>query len=996
MTKTNTLRLNMQTQTWYRISVFCFAISLLLLQAGCPVTDVCTNIGLCCAEDSDCDNSDPCIIRTCNEDGLCTPNRVICANDEVCEEGLCVATCTDDMICDDENLCTNDTCVDGACVNEAVVCDDGNNCTTDSCDPQSGECVATDVSCQPFEMCEAETGLCVGSSCVADEDCPNDDNMCTSVMCVDDACAEMITDCDDEKPCTSDTCDPATGLCTNSEITCLEGEVCDNGLCTGCVECTDDTHCNDDGLFCNGVERCGADGCCFSSGTPCETSKAINCERTEFITLEDVCDENHQACGGNLPGYLTLTTSADTFIGGVDDDTLTAVYTGTSTSTINDGDILDGCDGNDTLSVIMTGELYDVLATIRNIENIIIKNFHTAGATFNAQGIEGVTNFAADSGLFKTSITMIGELAAIGVKNTAKDVTANFVDSVLSGTADTITVNVENSAGEVTAGTTTVAGSAIIVGSTTGSSIATNGGPETITLNSTGTADNLITSIDDNGENDFMTLKITGDQSLRVSTIGDSVTTIDASGLTGTAAMDVTTNNADANTLTVTGGPGIDILRSSAFSSADTFDGGDGADTLIMSGTSTSQTGAFSGGALTNVEFLTLALSGTVTAATVDLNNAQNVGQVKITNTATTLAAIAISNLTANPAIEISTSADITIGASTLTLKSGTGSSDTANVTFSGTGAITFIGALATDTGSGTNGIETLTINCTGGAVNFHADDQLGGANDLLRKVILTGSANVAVGNSVNDELADSSTLVELDASAMTGAITMTGTINNGTISVTIKSGSGNDRLLGDITADTLSGGAGNDTLIGGEGADNVTTGSGGDTVSLDNSATTTATIDTVTDFDAGTSSSTVDKIELDLSEAEGLTVATDLVDTSANSTVGNGALTYATLSSDGATVANADIVGLIGDYADAAAALAAKASWTIVYGATLADNDAFYVAYTSGSDVRIAIVVEIGANANSDTIDSVTDLLILQNVTLSNLNSGDFTVIKA
>ena len=74
------------------------------------------------------------------------------------------------------------------------------------------------------------------------------------------------------------------------------------------------------------------------------------------------------------------------------------------------------------------------------------------------------------------------------------------------------------------------------------------------------------------------------------------------------------------------------------------------------------------------------------------------------------------------------------------------------------------------------------------------------------------------------------------------------------------------------------------------------------------------------------------------------------------------------------------------------AAALAAKTSWTITYGAALTDNDAFLVAYTSGSNVRIAVAIDNGGGATSDAVDTLFDIAILQNVSLANLDSGDFT----
>ena len=63
------------------------------------------------------------------------------------------------------------------------------------------------------------------------------------------------------------------------------------------------------------------------------------------------------------------------------------------------------------------------------------------------------------------------------------------------------------------------------------------------------------------------------------------------------------------------------------------------------------------------------------------------------------------------------------------------------------------------------------------------------------------------------------------------------------------------------------------------------------------------------------------------------------------------------------------------------------------MFGAALDDNDAFMVAYTSGSNVRIALCEVNGASANSSTIDGMWDIAILQGVSLSNLDSGDYEI---
>jgi len=97
------------------------------------------------------------------------------------------------------------------------------------------------------------------------------------VACTDDAF------CDDNNGCTTDTCDVATGDCTNEAA-------CDDDHCVedACVDCLADDEC-DDGLFCNGAETCGADGMCADGTAPCGDD-GLFCNGTES------CDEAAGAC----------------------------------------------------------------------------------------------------------------------------------------------------------------------------------------------------------------------------------------------------------------------------------------------------------------------------------------------------------------------------------------------------------------------------------------------------------------------------------------------------------------------------------------------------------------------------------------------------------------------------------------------------------------------------------------------------------------------------
>jgi hypothetical protein len=47
------------------------------------------------------------------------------------------------VVCDDQNACTNDACVEGECEYTEIICNDNDPCTTDEC--VEGDCVYTDT-----------------------------------------------------------------------------------------------------------------------------------------------------------------------------------------------------------------------------------------------------------------------------------------------------------------------------------------------------------------------------------------------------------------------------------------------------------------------------------------------------------------------------------------------------------------------------------------------------------------------------------------------------------------------------------------------------------------------------------------------------------------------------------------------------------------------------------------------------------------------------------
>lgn len=191
-----------------------------------------------CASASECDDENPCTDDSCV--------------DTVCQHTNNTQPCTDDA--DD---CTDDLCQDGACahVNNTAPCEDDNDpCTTDVC---AGDyCTHKDngtCQCQRAADCNdsnpCTTDSCVGNQCKYTNNalaCATDNNPCTDDVCSAGVCSHPAnTDSctDDGDACTGDVCN--AGVCTHPAIA---------GCCSGDGDCFDNNVCTDD--------ACGVDNKC--------------------------------------------------------------------------------------------------------------------------------------------------------------------------------------------------------------------------------------------------------------------------------------------------------------------------------------------------------------------------------------------------------------------------------------------------------------------------------------------------------------------------------------------------------------------------------------------------------------------------------------------------------------------------------------------------------------------------------------------------------------
>jgi RHS repeat-associated protein len=255
---------------------------------GATCGDHCFGFGTCSSSgacqvttqpDFNVDDQDPCTDDSCNsnneEQHTPTPAGTLCAGD----------------YCDSPSICTTD----GKCVPGTPNLDDGNPCTDDVC-TSSGVV-------HPFKFSGTPCGY-TGS------------NPCEGILACDGfgSCSEP-RDIDDGNPCTTDSCDPTTGVHNVAMpvgSACGDGNPCfnpgtcdDSGFCNGEApvnvsdgnDCTVDT-CQPDGTIthdpasvgtaCNfGANPC-VFGACSASGT-CEAGGPIDVDDGNPCTI-DACD----------------------------------------------------------------------------------------------------------------------------------------------------------------------------------------------------------------------------------------------------------------------------------------------------------------------------------------------------------------------------------------------------------------------------------------------------------------------------------------------------------------------------------------------------------------------------------------------------------------------------------------------------------------------------------------------------------------------------------
>jgi len=220
--------------------------------------------------------------------GDCSGSGATCPADSFVAPGV---GCTDDG-----NPCTNDECDDaGNCIHppNTEPCTDGDGCTVGD--------VCSDGSCQPGSLrscddnnpctddsCASPSGACVNAPNA--NPCTDGDGCTVGDVCGGGSCQPGAPKtCDDSNPCTDDSCASPSGACVNAPNTapcddadaCSTGDRCGGGACQGTLgQCGDGTLQTSCGEECDDGNTVDGDGCAANCTLePCGPEPETSCAR---------------------------------------------------------------------------------------------------------------------------------------------------------------------------------------------------------------------------------------------------------------------------------------------------------------------------------------------------------------------------------------------------------------------------------------------------------------------------------------------------------------------------------------------------------------------------------------------------------------------------------------------------------------------------------------------------------------------------------------------
>jgi Ca2+-binding RTX toxin-like protein len=281
------------------------------------------------------------------------------------------------------------------------------------------------------------------------------------------------------------------------------------------------------------------------------------------------------------PSTYELTTGTNSFTGTASANAFDA----STSNSLNNGDVIDGGDGADTLNASFNGA--NVALNLTSIETLTVTNV-TAASTLNMASVTGLSSIFNTSSTADVSFTNVQTIPTLTLNTNAVATTLELSNSALASASDSLTVNLQGVSNPGGANT----GDVLI----TRSAGATND-LESITLNSTTVANSIETL--GTGGVDTSTLKVTGDKNLTIEDALDAdYTVVNAADFTGALSVSLS-----ATGTTVTAGTGADTITLGT--GIDNLTLGDGADTVNVTAASLAATDTISGGAGTDIVNIT-------------------------------------------------------------------------------------------------------------------------------------------------------------------------------------------------------------------------------------------------------------------------------------------------------------------------------------------------------------------------------------------------------
>jgi RHS repeat-associated protein len=297
-----------------------------------PSTGVCSNPAK--ADGSACNDTNACTQTDTCQSGTCTgSNPVTCSASDQCHDagscdtstGVCSnpakangSACNDATVCNGSETCQSGSCTPGT---PPTITDDGNPCTTDACDAVAGIThlpAPAGTSCSNGNACDGAETCNASATCVAGTPpTTNDGNPCTTdacdpvagvthapvasgTLCLDANACNGAETCnasgtcvagtpptlDDNNPCTTDACDPTTGV---SHTPVAAGTTCGgaSNACTGPATCDSAGTCQPGTPIEPTANRVLADAAAFlfSGSSPIQTGVAAGAIKPDAIAV---------------------------------------------------------------------------------------------------------------------------------------------------------------------------------------------------------------------------------------------------------------------------------------------------------------------------------------------------------------------------------------------------------------------------------------------------------------------------------------------------------------------------------------------------------------------------------------------------------------------------------------------------------------------------------------------------------------------------------------